>query len=105
MHEGHAGILKGALPMKRKMIPLVTAIVLCLSTLAAPTANAEIDAASLRRECTHPTVGFPTCYTQQIDGMWAREELADTDTTWVVVGTVTFDEMISAVGDVNAIAP
>jgi hypothetical protein len=91
--------------MKRQIIPLVTAMVLCLSTLAAPTANAESGATSLRRECTRPTIGFPTCYTQQIDGMWAREELADTDANWVVVGTVTFDEMTSAVGDVNEIAP
>lgn len=49
------------------------------------------------RECTHPTVGFPTCYALQDDGTWAREELVDVDSGWVVVGTVTYDEMKAAV--------
>ena len=60
---------------------------------------------SARRECTHPAVGFPTCYTLQADGTWAREELADTGTNWIVVGTVTFDEVAAAVGNSNEIAP
>src|SRR5262249_17968747 len=49
------------------------------------------------RECTNPSVGFPTCYSLQVDGTWAREELAGVDSGWVVVGTVTYDEVISAV--------
>src|SRR5262245_45490432 len=54
--------------------------------------------------CTNPTVGFPTCYVQQADGMWAREELADTNAGCVMVGIVTFNEVIAAIGDGNAIA-
>jgi hypothetical protein len=57
------------------------------------------------RECTHPLVGFPTCYVQQADGMWAREEMADVDTGWVVVGTVTYDEMLAALGEGDASIP
>jgi hypothetical protein len=55
------------------------------------------------RECTHPVVGFPTCYVQQADGSWAREELADLDSTLVVVGTVTPDEAKAAVAEPNAV--
>ena len=59
--------------------------------------------ASEQRECTHPTVGFPTCYVQQADGTWAREELADVDAEWVVVGTVTTAEMNMAIGGCTAL--
>jgi hypothetical protein len=57
------------------------------------------------RECTYPSVGFPTCYSLQADGTWAREELAETDANWVVIGTVTYEEMRAAVGEVNASTP
>ena len=91
--------------MKRRMIFLLTAALLCLSSLVSTAVSADSGPALPQRECTHPTIGFPTCYALQADGMWAREELADTDTNWVVVGTVTFDEVVAAVGDVNALAP
>jgi hypothetical protein len=54
-----------------------------------------------QRACTHPSVGFPTCYSLQADGTWAREELTDLDANWVVVGTVTADEVAAAIGDGN----
>jgi hypothetical protein len=91
--------------MKRQMIFPLTAALLCLSIFASPAVSADSGPAFPQRECTHPTIGFPTCYALQADGMWAREELADTNTNWVVVGLVTFDEVVAAVGDVNAIAP
>jgi hypothetical protein len=58
-----------------------------------------------QRVCTHPSVGFPTCYTAQDDGTWTRAEWAETGTTWVVVGTVTFAAVMACVGEVNATAP
>jgi hypothetical protein len=61
--------------------------------------------ANVTRECTHPVIGFPTCYSLQADGTWAREELADVDTGWVVVSTVTYDEMKAAIDEANAGAP
>jgi hypothetical protein len=60
--------------------------------------------ASTTTECTHPAIGFPTCYTLQADGTWAREELSDIDANWIVVGTVTADEVAAAIGDANATA-
>ena len=70
-----------------------------------PPANGIAVTPFAQRECTHPTVAFPTCYSLQDDGTWAREELAQTDTDWVIVGTVTFDEMEAAVGGVSASIP
>jgi hypothetical protein len=60
--------------------------------------------ASTTTECTHPATGFPTCYTPQADGTWAREELTDIDASWIVVGSVTADEVTAAIGDANATA-
>jgi hypothetical protein len=57
-----------------------------------------------RGSSPHPAIGFPTCYTLQADGIWAREELADVDTGWVVVGTMTYGEMKAAVDESNASA-
>jgi len=91
--------------MKRQMISLLTAALLCLSIPATVAISDDSGATLPRRECTHPTVGFPTCYVQQADGMWVREDLPDRDSAWVMVGLVTFDEVVAAVGDVNAIAP
>jgi hypothetical protein len=80
---------------------------LCLSMYLPAAGPAAVSVASAgqpvtARECTHPTIGFPTCYASQDDGTWAREELADTDGVWVIVGTVTFDEMRAAVGVADA---
>lgn len=73
-------------------------------TLAAQ-AHVSIASTDSHILCTHPVVGFPTCYTLQADGTWMREELPDTDSTWVMVGLVAFDEVVAAVGDVNVIVP
>ena len=89
--------------MKRQMISLLTAALLCLSILATSAVSAESGPTFPQRECTHPTIGFPTCYTLQVDGMWAREELTDTNANWVMTGTVTFDEVAAAYGAGNAI--
>ncbi len=40
------------------------------------------------RTCDYPSVGFPTCYVLQRDGMWSRQEL-ESDGTWIVVATVS----------------
>lgn len=91
--------------MKHRLISLVAATTLALFIVATSAVNADGGPASPLRECTHPTVGFPTCYVRQDDGMWAREELADSDSTWLTVGRVTNDAVAAAIGDVNAIAP
>jgi hypothetical protein len=57
-----------------------------------------------QRVCTHPAVGFPTCFTAQDDGTWTREEWAETRMTRVVVGTMTFDEVLATIGEGNATA-
>ncbi len=92
--------------MTRRLTALSTAILLSLS-LVIPIASVSAESGSpfSRRACTHPSVGFPTCFTQQVDGSWAQEVLADADSPWVVVGMVTFDEVAATVGDVNALAP
>jgi hypothetical protein len=58
-------------------------------------------------KCTHPVIGFPTCYTLQADGTWTREELIvdERGADWAVVGTVTYDEMQEAIDEANASAP
>lgn len=60
-----------------------------------------------QRQCTHPTFGFPTCYSLQADGLWAREELTidETGANWEVFGTATLDEVTAAVGEMSATAP
>jgi hypothetical protein len=92
--------------MKRHMQSLITALLLCLS-LAIPAVSVRAASSPLfpQRECTHPLLGFPTCYVQQPDGLWARQVLAETDATWMTVGTVTLDETVTAVGEMNATAP
>ena len=59
------------------------------------------------RSESHPLDRFPTCYTLQADGMWAQEEMTvdERGATWVVVGTVTFAEVVAAVGEENTSAP
>jgi hypothetical protein len=53
--------------------------------------NADQQALPARRVCTQPSVGFPTCYEQQANGMWARQEM-QSDGTWLTVATVTAPE-------------
>jgi hypothetical protein len=91
--------------MTRHAMSLVTALVLCLSLAIAAPVSADSGSLFPSRECTHPVVGFPTCYVQQTDGLWARQELAETDAPWMTVGTVTRDELVAAVGEMNATAP
>ena len=50
-----------------------------------------VEARSRHRLCTHPSVGFPTCYRWVSTGAWMREELG-TDGTWIAVGIVALAE-------------
>jgi hypothetical protein len=96
----------GGFAMTRRSIPTVLAslLVALLITVNIPTVNADSAPILDKSVCTHPIIGFPTCYTQQADGTWVREELMDLDTGWVEVGTVTAAEVADAVGDANATA-
>jgi hypothetical protein len=93
--------------MTRRRIATVLGsfLVALLVAVNAPAVSADSGITLLQRECTHPAIGFPTCYVPQADGTWARQELAETDANWIVVGTVSFDEVVAAIGDVNATAP
>jgi hypothetical protein len=51
-------------------------------------------ARAAQRVCTHPVVGFPTCYEQQANRMWAREEM-QSDGTWLAVATVAAPEVVA----------
>jgi hypothetical protein len=92
--------------MKHRTTSLLAAFLFCLA-IVVPTTSVSADSGVPfpTRECTHPTVGFPTCYVRQADGMWARQEMADIDATWLTVGVVTRDEVVAAVGELNATAP
>lgn len=60
-----------------------------------------------QRVCTRPPDRFPTCYTLQADIRWAHEDvnLDATGANWVNVGTVTFAEVVAAIGALNTLAP
>jgi hypothetical protein len=106
--QGSPTMTRGSLLL---LVPLVGAMfVAALSTHVSADATARyasvqgISATSgptgRQRECTHPAFGFPTCYSLQSDGLWAREELTidETGANWAVVGTATRAEVTSAVG-------
>jgi hypothetical protein len=68
---------------------LVTAVTALAFILSLPRhADASPRGAPAQRVCTQPSVGFPTCYERQADGLWTREELQG-DGTWLAVATVT----------------
>ncbi|MHB8647303.1 MAG: hypothetical protein ACYDAR_16065 [Thermomicrobiales bacterium] len=69
----------------RLLALIVTAVLFLALVMTLPS---RVDA-TLRahRVCTHPSIGFPTCYSEQRGGTWAREELGG-DGNWIVVGTV-----------------
>jgi hypothetical protein len=96
----------GGIAMTRRSIAtaLGSLLVALLITVNISTVSADSTPILSKSVCTHPALGFPTCYTQQADGTWAREELPDIDANWVVVGTVTADEVAAAIGDANATA-
>jgi hypothetical protein len=54
-----------------------------------------------QRMCFDGSAVLLTCYTRQPDGRWQRTEMQE-DTTWVVVGKVTYDEMQAAIAAANA---
>jgi hypothetical protein len=93
----------GGIAMTRRSITTVLAslLVALLLTVNAPALSADSGSPLATKACTHPPIGFPTCYTLQADGTWAREELSDIDMGWVVVGTVTADEVAAAIADAN----
>jgi hypothetical protein len=55
----------------------------------------------VQRVCYDGSAVLLTCYTRQPDGRWVRTEMQE-DTTWVVIGTVTDDEVQTAVAAANA---
>jgi hypothetical protein len=92
--------------MKRRIGSLLLVVMVGLLTAVSGGA-VSADSGSLfpRRVCTVASIGFPTCFVQQPDGLWAREELPDREMPWVVVSHVTIDDVAAAVGNVNALAP
>ena len=75
---------------------LVTVVAILAYVVTLPQQiNADQQAPPARRACTQPSVGFPTCYEQQANGTWARQEM-QSDGTWLTVATVTAPEGIAA---------
>lgn len=50
-----------------------------------------ISARSRHRLCTHPPIGFPTCYRWVSTGAWMQEELLDGG-AWLDIGIVSLAE-------------
>jgi hypothetical protein len=59
-----------------QMGPAERAAMFRAASAPAPLVDAHGGLTLLQRVCTYSAVDFPTCYTLQADGMWAREELA-----------------------------
>jgi hypothetical protein len=73
------------------LLALLATAVLALTFIVSLPRNATPELQAVRatpRVCTHPTVGFPTCYEQQADGTWTQEAMQD-DGTWVAYATVS----------------
>jgi hypothetical protein len=84
--------------MKRHIGSLLLVVMVGLLTAVSGGAvSADSGSFFPRRVCTVASVGFPTCYVQQTDGVWARQELMDREAPWVVVSYVTVDEMQTAI--------
>ncbi len=66
-----------------------------------------VSARGRHRLCTHPPVGFPTCYRWLSTGAWMREELSDGG-AWLDVGIVSLTEPYgdaAADGDPSLVLP
>lgn len=90
---------KGAWIVTGQAAPQTPGVTGCNDEMVCPWMYSPIQ---VTRQCIPAAVGFPTCYSLQDDGTWAREELADTNANWVMVGSVTFDEVGAAVGNIEA---
>ena len=78
------------------------------STLALVVLAAALFIGSPATDSAPPPRDFTARQVMEFDALTAVDPvatLADTGTNWIVAGTVAFDEVVTAVGDSNAIAP
>ena len=101
--------LKARLGRRRRLVCAALLLTLLPFGIAAPGgANPDlVSARSRHRLCTHPPIGFPTCYRWFSTGAWMREELSDGG-AWLDVGIVSLAEPYgggAADGDLPLVLP